>query len=54
MSVKKGIKKFGSEAVEAVIKEWKQMDEKNVFVPYLASKLSEEDTLGDLHMIMFI
>ena len=48
MSVKKGIKKFGSEAVEAVIKKWKQTDEKNVFVPKLASELSEEDKLRAL------
>ena len=54
MSVKKGIKKFGSEAVEAVIKEWKQMDEKNVFVPKLVSELSEEDNVRALRMIMFI
>ena len=53
-SVKKSIKKFGSEVVEAIIKEWKQMDEKNVFVPKLVSELSEEDNVRALRMIMFI
>ena len=54
MSVKKGIKKFGSEAAEAVIKEWKQMDEKIFFEPKLASELVKEDTLRALRIIMFI
>ena len=54
ISVKKGIKKLGSEAVEAVINEWKQMNEKNTFVPILASELSKEDKVRALRMIMFI
>ena len=53
MSVKTSIRQFGSDATDTVIKEWKYMDEKDIFVPRLSTKLSREDKVRALRIIMF-
>ena len=38
--LKKGIKKFGDDAINFMMAEYAQIDDKNVFDPLVASKLS--------------
>ena len=54
MSAKKGLRMFGDRAAEAIIKEFKQLHEKNVFKPREFDSLSHEERKKALRAITLI
>ena len=52
--LKKGIKRFGDDAINSMMAEYAQIDDKNVFDPLVASKLSRSDKRKTLRMIALI
>ena len=52
--LKKGIKRFGDDAINSMMAEYAQIDENNVFDPLVASKLSRSDKRKALRMIALI
>jgi len=54
MSMKKSIKEFGKEAAKAIITEFTQSDEKQVFRPQHPTELTRKDMRKSLRLIMFI
>jgi len=54
MSAKKGIKMFGNRAIEAMTKEYKQLDDLQVFTPRWEKSLSLEEKKKALHTIDLI
>jgi hypothetical protein len=53
-SMKKGIKLFGSDGVDAVLQELKQLHDRDVIQPVHAKALSSEDRQNALHYLMFL
>jgi hypothetical protein len=53
-SMKKGIKLFGSDGVDAVLQELKQLHDRDVIQPVHAKALSSEDRRNALHYLMFL
>eukprot|EP00980_Cylindrotheca_fusiformis_P003694 scaffold819_cov157-Cylindrotheca_fusiformis.AAC.1 len=54
MSAKKGIKEFGDQAVEAIIKEFDQLDKKKAFKPWKFQSLSVKERRDALRSIMLV
>ena len=54
ISMKEGIKRFGNEAVEAVLKEYGQLDSKDVFDPVDAVELTIEEKAKALDLLTMI
>ena len=54
MSIGKGIKQFDEKAVEAVTKEFAQLDEKGVLLPRQFSELNQEERTEALLVIVLI
>ena len=54
VNVKEGIKRYGDRAVEAVIKEYAQLDEKGTFEPKDPSKLTSEQKVEALNLITIV
>jgi hypothetical protein len=54
MSAKEGLRKFGEKAAEALIKEWKQLDEKNVFHGLYFHETTPEQRKQALHLVQLI
>ena len=54
MSAKKGIRMFGEKALEAIAKEYSQLDELTVFIPRIANELSYAERRNSLNIIDLI
>ena len=54
VSLKKGIKRFGDDAINSMMVEYAQIDDKNVVDLLVASKLSRDDKRKALRMIALI
>ena len=54
MSAKKGIRVFGSAAVEALVQEYQQLDDLDVFEPMKANTLTRQQKLQSLNVIDLI
>ena len=54
MTAKKGVKEFGDRAIQAIIKEYDQLDKKNAFKPRLAKSLTPEERARALRSITLI
>jgi hypothetical protein len=54
MSAKKGLKLHGEKAAEVIIKEFKQLHDKDVFKPIFASSLTTNDKKKKLQAITLI
>ena len=54
VSLKKGIKRFSDDAINSMMAEYAQIDDKNVFDLLMASKLSQSDKRKALRMIALI
>jgi hypothetical protein len=54
MSMKKGIKEFGKEGVDAVLVELQQLHDRNVLEPQNASQMTREEKRASLNYLMFL
>jgi len=54
ISMKEGIKRFGEQAIEAVLKEYGQLDSKEVFDPVDATKLTYEEKAKALDLLTMV
>ena len=54
VSVKEGIKRFGNKAIETLIKELAQLDNKHTFTPQLASSLTYKEKGVSLNLLTVI
>jgi hypothetical protein len=54
MTAKKGVKEFGDRAVQAIMKEYDQLDKKNAFKPRLVQSMTKEERTRALRSITLI
>jgi hypothetical protein len=54
MSLKKGLKHFGKDGADAVIKELRQLDYRDVIKPVLARSLTREQKRESLNYLMYL
>jgi hypothetical protein len=54
MLMKRGIKEFGNDGIDAVLLEFKQLHDRDVVEPHLASSLTIEERRGALPYLMFL
>ena len=54
MSAKEGLRKFGEKAAEALITEWRQLDEKNVFHGLYFKDTTVEQRKNALRLVQLI
>ena len=54
VSVREGIKRHGQKAIDAMMKEFAQLNDKGTFVPVDVSKLSKKDKMEALNLITMI
>ena len=54
MSANEGLKRFGEKAADALIKEWKQLDELDVFEGMFFNQLTSEDRSKALRLVQLI